>query len=68
MEGGNSMASRSPEFLIAKEIENEDGHKDAVETELLLAYSMEADLMLMLAEDDQDVEKIPLLYFYEGNA
>ena len=62
------MASRSPEFLIAEEIENEDGHKDATERESSLAHSMEADLLLMLMGDDQDEEKIPLFHFHEGNA
>ena len=62
------MASRSPKFLIVKETENEDINQYAKETESLLAESMETDLMLMLAEDDQDADKIPLLYFFEGNA
>ena len=62
------MASRSPEFLIAEEIENEDGHEDTTERKSSLAHSVEADLLLMLAGDDQDDAKIPFFYSHEGNA
>lgn len=62
------MASRSPKFLIAKAIENEDGHEDTRERKSSLAQSIKADLMLILAGDDRDEEKIPLFYFYEGHA
>ena len=61
------MASRSPEFLIAKEIDK-DGHNDTTERRSSLAHSIEADLMLMLAGDARGEGKIPLFYFYEGNA
>ena len=62
------MASRSSEFLITEEIENEDGHKDATERESLPVHSMNADLMLMLMGEDQDIGKMPFFYSHEGNA
>ena len=62
------MASRSLKFLIAEEIENKDGHKDAAEGESSPIHSMNADLMLMLMGEDQDIGKIPFFYSYEGNA
>jgi hypothetical protein len=62
------MASRSPEFLTAEAIGNEYVHTDNKEMEPSLAHSMEADIILMLAGDDQESEKIPLFYFHEGNA
>lgn len=61
------MASRSPKFLIAKGIENEDGYEDTTSRKSSLAESIKADLMLILAGDDRDEEKIPLFYFHEGN-
>ena len=62
------MASRSPEFLTAEEIENEDGHEDVKERKSSLAHSIKADRILMLAGGKYDEDKIPLFYFHEGNA
>ncbi len=62
------MASRSPEFLTTKDIENEDAHEDVKERKSSLAHSIKAKKILMLAGGNYDEDKIPLFYFHEGNA
>jgi len=62
------MASRSPDFLTLHEIENEDGHKDAIERKSIDVHSMNADMMLMLLEEGKDIGKIPVFHSDEGNA
>ena len=62
------MASRSPDFLTAEEIENEGGHKDTAARESSDVHSMNADMMLMLLEEGKDIGKIPVFHSNEGNA
>ena len=62
------MASRSPDFLTAEEIENESGHKDAAAKKSSDVHSMNADMMLMLLEEGKDIAKIPVFHSNEGNA
>ncbi|GBE04146.1 MAG TPA: hypothetical protein ENH45_00690 [Nitrospirae bacterium] len=62
------MASRSPDFLTAEDIESEDGHKDAAKRESSSVHSMNADMMLMLLEEGKDIGKIPVFHSDEGNA
>ena len=62
------MASRSPDFLTAREIKNEGTHKDAAERGSSDVHSMNADMMLMLLEEGKDIGKIPVFHSYEGNA